>query len=412
MEKNAPLYLIKVDPQNNENKFYRMIPDKNCWRAEWGRMGCSPHISSYPMDVWEEKYQEKLKKGYEDKTDLYKVREVIVSGVEPDIAAQLKLPEDSGIAELVDRLIRYAKATIENNYTVSPDEVTQEMVDTAQEAIRDLYFSTTVQEFNNALQELFLIIPRKMSHVKDNIAGTIRDFKKILEREQGLLDIMQGQVQSCMARHKAKIECDITNRTLFDIMGIRIRPIRSHDREIIRRKLGESDSKFKNAWRITNIDSQKKFDVYLDSHKTNGTRPRVKLLWHGSRSENWFNILGAGLVLQPENAVITGKMFGYGIYFAPRARKSIGYTSLLGSYWARGTDSTAFLGLYAVAVGTPYDIFDDDPTYRTLEYESFRTMSGGAHCLYAHAGRTLVNDEVVIYREDQCTIQYLVEISD
>ena len=60
-----------------------------------------------------------------------------------------------------------------------------------------------------------------------------------------------------------------------------------------------------------------------------------KLLWHGSRNENWMSIISNGLILNP-NAVITGKMFGQGIYFAPKSRKSFGYTSYDGSYWARG----------------------------------------------------------------------------
>ena len=30
--------------------------------------------------------------------------------------------------------------------------------------------------------------------------------------------------------------------------------------------------------------------------------------------------------------------------------------------------------------------------------------------LYAHAGYDLVNDEVIIYNEDQATLQYLIEL--
>ena len=67
-----------------------------------------------------------------------------------------------------------------------------------------------------------------------------------------------------------------------------------------------------------------------------------KFLWHGSKNENWLNILGTGLKLNP-NATITGKMFGKGIYFAPSATKSAGYTSMTGSYWANGRSNRAFM---------------------------------------------------------------------
>ena len=37
-------------------------------------------------------------------------------------------------------------------------------------------------------------------------------------------------------------------------------------------------------------------------------------------------------------------MFGHGLYFAPRAKKSIGYTSLNGSYWSGGMDRLQLTG--------------------------------------------------------------------
>ncbi|MFR1480267.1 MAG: hypothetical protein ACLSB9_33645 [Hydrogeniiclostridium mannosilyticum] len=84
-----------------------------------------------------------------------------------------------------------------------------------------------------------------------------------------------------------------------------------------------------------------------------------KLFWHGSRTENWWSILRTGLVLRPTNSVINGKMFGYGLYFAPRARKSVGYTSLRGSYWAGGHSNYGFMALYEVVYGKPYDVSDN-----------------------------------------------------
>jgi len=40
------------------------------------------------------------------------------------------------------------------------------------------------------------------------------------------------------------------------------------------------------------------------------------MFFHGSRNENWWNIIKNGLQLNP-NAKITGKMLGHGIYLAP-----------------------------------------------------------------------------------------------
>lgn len=59
-------------------------------------------------------------------------------------------------------------------------------------------------------------------------------------------------------------------------------------------------------------------------------------------------------------------MFGYGTYFATKAQKSLGYTSLKGSCWASGDSSYAFMGLYDVAYGKPYDAYSFDHRYRNL----------------------------------------------
>jgi len=52
------------------------------------------------------------------------------------------------------------------------------------------------------------------------------------------------------------------------------------------------------------------FDDFVEQEQVKD----VRLFWHGSRNENWWSIINTGLVLRPTNAVITGKMFGYGIY--------------------------------------------------------------------------------------------------
>ena len=109
-------------------------------------------------------------------------------------------------------------------------------------------------------------------------------------------------------------------------------------------------------------------------------------------------------------------MYGYGIYFAPKARKSIGYTSVSGSYWAKGNNTTGFMAIFEVAYGTPYDVYNFDSKYYNMDYELLQKFQKGANCLHAHAGASLggysslKNDEIVFYRPDQMTIKYLVEI--
>ena len=159
-------------------------------------------------------------------------------------------------------------------------------------------------------------------------------------------------------------------------------------------------------WKVKNLKTQKRFDDFVKENNITET----KLLFHGSRNENWWSIINSGLVLKPTNAVITGKMFGYGIYYAPKARKSLGYTSLSGSYWVRGDSNFGFMALMDVAYGKPYDVYSFDSKYYSFDYGKLQSVCPGANCLHAHAGDMLRNDEIIIYKEEQCTIKYLIEL--
>ena len=48
--------------------------------------------------------------------------------------------------------------------------------------------------------------------------------------------------------------------------------------------------------------------------------------------------------------------------------------------------------------------------YYNFNYEALQKTCPGANCLHAHAGQMLRNDEIIVYKEDQCTIKYLIEL--
>src|SRR5581483_10580004 len=67
-------------------------------------------------------------------------------------------------------------------------------------------------------------------------------------------------------------------------------------------------------------------------------KSNTALLFHGTRSVNLASILRESLRLPKQlvGVVITGAAFGPGIYWASDWKKSAGYTSLPGSYYAAG----------------------------------------------------------------------------
>lgn len=395
-----PLYLVMVTSDENHNKFYRMIPDGDYFTVQYGRVG-NDYVAtdSYPMSMWYKKLDEKLRKGYIDQTRL------VVSPVVEKKSKQYADITVKAIADIIARLQSFARQAIADNYTITSNKVTQTMIDEAQDLINRLNLTDYDQKsFNSILLDLFRTIPRKMGKVADYLAYEDEDFRTVLRREQDLLDVMRGQVvQQNIVDDKDTSE--ETNQTLLEALGLQIFEIEKDDRDIIKSKLGELKPKFNNAWKVINIKTQKNFDEFVRHNNINNKQ----LYWHGSKNENWWSIINSGLVLRP-NASITGKMFGEGIYFAPLAKKSFGYTSYNGTYWARGTSNQAFMSLFDVAYGNPYDVYSHGDFYH-FNYERLQQVKAGANCLHAHAGQILYNDEIVIYKENQITIKYLVELA-
>ena len=405
MQNYEPKYLVMVTPDNH-NKYYKMMPDNVASKlhVEFGRVGAAPQHADYPLSQFDKKYNEKIKKGYKDRTHLMADAIAIDTATTP--FDEYKPIDNANIAAIVEKLRQMAKDAIKKNYTISSEAVTEAMVDTAQEIIDKLLLIKTVAAFNESLQTLFVTIPRKMNHVEKFLATSKDDFNEIIQREQSLLDVMRGQVIKPTAPVQATTTVD--DRTILEANGLVFEECTDEDIKAIKKALNESAGKFSRAWKVTNLATQARFDKFV---KDNGIKT-TKLLFHGSRNENWWSILRTGLVLRPANAVITGKMFGYGTYFAPKAQKSIGYTSLSGSYWAGGSSSVAYMGLMEVAYGKPYDVYNFDSKYYDFNYKKLQDAKPGANCLHAHAGNMLRNDEIVIYKEEQCTVKYLVEIKN
>ncbi|MBQ8302745.1 MAG: WGR domain-containing protein [Clostridia bacterium] len=404
MPEITPRHLVMVTAGANNNKYYDMTPHGDSWTATYGRIGSGSQTRTYPMSQWNSKYNEKINKGYVDQTDLVKD---LISTEKPK-QSEYKEIENKVIAEIVERLQAMARKAISENYTISSNKVTQAMVDEAQTILTSLLSIEDKSEFNNTLLKLFTVIPRKMGSVRSYIAQDDTQFAKIISREQDLLDIMKGQVVQKQVIEEVKDDKPLYDRTILEQLGLEFEECTVEDVARIKVALGSCSDKYHKAWKVKNIRTQKRFDDFV---KDNNIKD-VRLLFHGSRNENWWSIINSGLVLRPTNAVITGKMFGYGIYYAPKAKKSLGYTSLSGSYWANGNSSSGFMALMDVAYGKPYDVHSFESRFHTFDYAALQKACPGANCLHAHEGSMLRNDEIIVYKEEQCTIKYLVELKN
>ena len=422
-----PVHLVFVEEKNkgdgvDHNKFYDMFERNGECHCLWGRrqddyeFGKSGKLTIKPLSEWSKIYNSKVAKGYEDKSYLYEdlvTATVTGSANDANLYAPIANPK---IAEIVDRLQKYANDVIKANYSVKSGQVTKIMVDEVQKYLDEMTYANSLNEFNSYLLEIFKIIPRSMSRVDAYLAYNPNDMAKIIQREQDLLDIMRGQIITPVKGQKVVTQAG-NKHTILELNGIQIEEADAKDIAEIKKRMGSNAHRFVNAWRVNN---EKQATAYKAYCKEEGLRKRdCKLLWHGTRSENVWSILKTGLVLRPQNAVITGKMLGLGLYMANDFLKSRNYTSARGTTWAGGRDNTAFVIMHACAYGNPYYVYSFSQIPNTFDYKDLRKLKDANgnkyHCVHAHKGldtgwSSLKADEIVVYREDQVMPVYLVEI--
>ena len=409
-------YLVKVEPGANNNKWYRCEPHGETWTASWGRVGNEGQSKDYPRSQYEKKLNEKLKKGYKDQTEL--IQDLIVETKAEKNLGTASIA-DVDVRKIVEHLMAYAKAKVAESYKVTSDQTTQAQCDRAQELLNSLAENAaklSLKEFNQKLIEVFTVIPRRMQHVQDFLADENdrkHGYERIMQREQDTLDSMKSLIKhvdkAAKSEEDEKAAGEAAPADFLKDKGLEISVCSDEDVANIKNHLGNTlRPKFKRAWRVTNVKTQKAYDRFCADNKIDKTGQ--KLYWHGSRNENWWSILQTGLVLRPTNAVITGKMFGYGLYMANKAMKSYGYTSGRGSCWARGNSNTAILAVMQCAEGKAYRTKHHSSEFYTYDWKKLQAAHPGCHSLFAEGGADLRNDEIIVYRQEQVTIKYLVEL--
>ena len=410
-DRRPAVRLVMVTGANN-NKVYEMAENGDgTFTARFGRIGAALQERTYPVARWDATYRAKTRKGYADVTALAAEAE--------DAGFAIGDPE---VAALVDRLRAAADAALRAQYLVAPNAVSARQVAEAQAHLdalaglaADLAGTTAdpeaVAAFDRRLLDLYTAIPRKMADVRAHLLAERLDAASVpdlLDAEQEALDRMAQRVRLGDA---AATEPP----TLLDAFGFDLRPVtEAAVLKRVRTMMGGEAHRLARVVEIVHPRLRDQFEARVRLARDG----RTKLLWHGSRSENWLSILEAGLCLNPARAVITGKMFGFGLYFASSFGKSLGYTSLRGAAWAGGGGDRGYLALYDVHLGKSLTVRKHEPwcydlTAETLKQRAFlsRCGIGWYDSLHARAGQMLRHDEFVVYDEGQVCPRYLVEVT-
>jgi len=251
-----------------------------------------------------------------------------------------------------------------------------------------------VTAINSKLLELYMVIPRYMGKVQNYLLPNI-DLDKTLQQEQDNLDAMSFQV--AMGKPSSKednVKQNRESKTLLDVLGIKMKEIKSNsDLDYLTKQL--SRNKIEAIYEVEKEEHNNIFDKWMDGQKNKETR----FLLHGTRCTSVIPIIEQGLKIRPQgNYQFSGKVYGEGSYFSEVTSKSLNYT---------GYDSDKVLLVFEVHVGNPY-IYNGwyNGNSFILNYDELQKR--GFDSTYVKAGNGLLNSEVIVYKETQYSIRYII----
>ena len=245
--------------------------------------------------------------------------------------------------------------------------------------------------------QYFSLIPHDFGHkISDN--DWILDSNKLLN-EYDLLEqlssaVTMGSALSDDANSKINaIGCDI--QLLEDKKDFeRIKRYVETSKAMNHKSMDIWYYNIKNIIKIEIPNVRKRFKEF-------GTKfGNIKELFHGSKNCNILSILKNGLIVPPYNSPgVTGRMFSDGLYFANNSTKSLNYSTNFWNKKLSNKHSNVFLFIADVAMGKTYETYNQ--CKRPKGYDS----------IHAIKGKSLINDEFIVYNLEQHDLKYLIELS-
>ena len=436
--------LVKSDPVNNNNKFWRGTEfDNGDVLCEWGRVGDSGQSKMFPGvggSFLDKKVREKKTSGRNDEIAYREVDVIdsnvvpvkastqssVVSGVKLAEIAKKQIKSSSRSKEVTDLIDFLTKVNVHNITSFCGDQikynydtglfqtplglVSQTTIDGARNVLSDIGDCVSNGDYGNTLLEhtrsYFMMIPQNIGHKKLDINEFWSSFQKV-QAQNSLLDGLQASLVQATTPVKDaksdakpdKVEEQVFN-TELDIVT---------DSKISKRLFDNYEWAKSTQHSCHNYRPIKVWSVHIEAMRNSYSNYGKKLSnqiegYHGTGPENILSLLKTGfLVRPPKNAKIAGKMFGPGTYTAPchikgSSTKACNYAI---GYWGGGSASRTFMFVCDVAMGKFY-----------TPSSSCSGVPSGYDSCWAKGGHKsgVLNDECIVYKESQIDIKYLIEL--
>lgn len=409
--------LVFSDLGKNSYKFWDGdLHDDGTFISRFGVVGASnPQECNYGSvgeSFMEKKVREKLKKGYEHARVIIDGPEVATQEVPRGSLADIALSQIRFSNEAIKKLIRRladsnvhkitSSTSIQFNQATGLFQtplgiVTSDGIDAARNLLPFFMGKTAIDaEYKKNLDAYLRIIPRNKGN-KLRYEDIFPD-QNALQKESDLLDALQNSLD-IVSKPKApeKKKKGEKEAPVEQVFKLKL-DVLDDDKERARIIKWYEDTK-KSMHHYDNVKVREIYAIDIedynadfDAHLANQTE-----VWHGSSQANILSIGKVGLKCSPPStAAIAGKMFGNGVYGSQTSSKSLGYTM---GRWGQSTGDSGWLFVCDFAMGNPYY-----PTH------SIQSIPAGYDSCWALPAKTrLHNDELIVYKERQIRVKYLLE---
>jgi len=411
--------LIKLEQTDDINsyKFWNSKAyDDGNWSAEWGRVGCNNPESG----TWNESkktldsvVRSKLKKGYVEQktigeTSSKSPTQAVKSNVELHEIAKKQIIKTSNpiLERLIKRLVDSNVHKITSNTQITYNSTTglfatplgilsNEGLTEARDLLANISplvkSNTLNSEFNKLVFKYLTIVPQSLGMKRIHPEEVIPN-NDALQKQLDLIDSLEASYNAMQTAKPATA----TSTPIEEVFKVDM-DVLTDDKE--RGRLTdyfEKSKKDMHNYNQVKIREFYKVNIHDITNSFNDKLAPIKEVFHGTSEANCLSILKSGLkVSPPSTAAIAGKMFGSGTYGALSSSKSMGYT--FGKWTNTGCD-TGYLFICDFSMGKTYETYSSCNV--PLGYDS----------IWAKAGRGLYNDELVVYKNNQVKVKYLLEV--
>lgn len=252
--------------------------------------------------------------------------------------------------------------------------------------------------FNYNLNHYLRLIPHDFGMRKINPLTFLPDMNSV-QKENDILDGLDASFNDAL---KPKDNNSIT-KTEEKVFDTELNLVT--DRDIIERINKKYETTKKGNHSCSHLKLKCVYSVLIKSTKDKFDKVshvvgNIHELFHGTSSQNLLSVLKSGLkVIPPSTAYISGKMFGNGTYASPCSSKALNYSF---GYWNNTRHNRCFMFLVDFCCGKVYVPRSSNETFPKKGYDSTwakQNISG------------VINDEVIVYKDEQCNPTYLLEFN-